>query len=976
MAIKNFPRFFALILLIGIPLSVIPVFSFPAHAAEPDFLSPAERQWLREHDGTIRVAPDPYYPPVEFIQDDRYIGIALDYLKLIEKKLHIRFQIVRLDSFEEILEKAETREIDLVSTIMQTPDRARYLLFTPPYITIPNVLVTRNENQAHIEIKDLEDITGVVYQGGYTIGAILKEHGILHARPVTDPASALKDLSKGRVNVMVGNLAVISHYVSRMNLANLRVAGYCEFEDAISFASRSDWPILNRIMEKTLGEISPEERTRIENKWIRLESPGFHLDRRFWFGFFGVLGVFLSLVAFFYAVNRALKKQVAAKTLTLQQSEEALRRSEEKYRLLVENANEIILVAQDGRLVFVNIRAVKFSGYPETELLNRPFVEFIHPDDRQMVAQYHKQRSEGSAPRARYTFRFIRIDGCERWMEISSVRIDWENRPATLNFLSDVTDRKLTEAALKKSERQYRLIAENTADVIIVLDLALRFTYVSPSIERLRGFTVEESMKQSLDQILTPESKRIALEAFAAEQALEVAGTADPNRSRILELEEYRKDGSTIWAEMVLSFLRDREGKPNGILTIARDITERKRAEAERESLESQFRQAQKMEAVGQLAGGVAHDFNNMLSIINGYAELALESLDASDPLHDNLREIMNAGLRSADLVRQLLAFARKQTICPIQMDLNETVSSMLKMLKRLIGEDIELIWEPAADLWPVKMDPSQLDQILANLMVNARDAVSGIGRIVIKTDKIVFEKTDRTRPPGLTPGEFVMLSVSDNGCGMEKKTLNRLFEPFFTTKPQGQGTGLGLATVYGIVKQNNGYIYADSEPGNGTTFRLYLPRREDGEIRADQEASGYSKMAAGTETVLVVEDNAELLELTEKLLKRLGYNVLAAGNPNEAIRLATDYTGEIQLLLTDVIMPEMNGRDLREVLAPLRPEMKVLFMSGYTANAIAHHGVLGDGICFLQKPFTRDELAGKLREALSCPTKQRLEGI
>ena len=387
-------------------------------------------------------------------------------------------------------------------------------------------------------------------------------------------------------------------------------------------------------------------------------------------------------------------------------------------------------------------------------------------------------------------------------------------------------------------------------------------------------------------------------------------------------------------------------------------------AARKRDALEVQLHQAQKMEAIGRLAGGVAHDFNNMLAVITGHAELALEQTTPDSPLYTDLLAIQKAAQRSAALTRQLLAFARKQTIAPKVLDLNDTIAGMLNMLGRLIGEDIELLWQPAATLWSVHMDPAQIDQIMFNLVVNARDAIAGVGKIMIETGQVVFDESYCEAHADFVPGQYVLLAVSDNGCGMDKAVLAQLFDPFFTTKPRGQGTGLGLATVYGIVKQNHGFINVYSEPGQGSTFKIYLPRHA-ANLAETSAAPLPVATPTGAETVLLVEDEEALLKLSAQLLERLGYTVLAASGPHQAIQLAEAHPGVIHLLLTDVIMPDMSGRDLRQRLSTLRPDLKCLFMSGYTANVIAHHGVLDGGVHFLQKPFSREALAAKVREAL-----------
>jgi len=401
-----------------------------------------------------------------------------------------------------------------------------------------------------------------------------------------------------------------------------------------------------------------------------------------------------------------------------------------------------------------------------------------------------------------------------------------------------------------------------------------------------------------------------------------------------------------------------------GAIVVNNDITHHKQAEAEREKIQVQLHQAQKMESVGRLAGGVAHDFNNMLGVILGHTELALLRADENHELHDDLKEIQKAAKRSADITKQLLAFARKQTISPRQLDLNDTVESMLNMLRRLIGEDIDLVWRPSAHLWPVKMDPSQIDQILVNLCVNARDAIAGVGKLTIETGRKSFDEEYCNEHPGFIPGDFVLLAVSDNGCGMDKDTLDNLFEPFFTTKDVGKGTGLGLATLYGIVKQNNGFINVYSEPGQGTTFRIYLPRHiaEKDSFRTVPEKKA---AAGGSETILLVEDEPTILRMTRMMLECKGYTVISAATPAEAIEKAKNHAGDINLLMTDVVMPEMNGRDLAGKITDLYPHIGLLFMSGYTSNVIAHHGVLDAGVAFIQKPFSMGDMTQKVRDVL-----------
>ena len=390
----------------------------------------------------------------------------------------------------------------------------------------------------------------------------------------------------------------------------------------------------------------------------------------------------------------------------------------------------------------------------------------------------------------------------------------------------------------------------------------------------------------------------------------------------------------------------------------------RKTSEDQRKILENQLFQAQKMESVGRLAGGIAHDYNNMLSVIIGYSELAMEKTKSDASVQADLREILKAAQHSTDITRQLLAFARQQTISPKLLDLNDTMASMLNMLHRLIGEDIDLAWLPGANLWPIHIDPSQVDQILANLAVNARDAISGIGKITIETENVRIDKNYSIEHPEAMTGEYVMLSVSDDGVGMDPEIMENIFEPFFTTKGIGEGTGLGLATVYGIVKQNNGFITVFSEPGEGTTFKIYLPNYI-GEKEEIHDEDAEKLIPKGEETILLVEDELSILLLGKRILESLGYTVLDANSPGQALLMAKTHGGKIHMLISDVIMPEMNGRDLSTELQPFYPDLKTLFMSGYTANVIAHRGVLDKGVNFIQKPFAKRDLAVKVRGIL-----------
>jgi|GEM_PF-689847 len=770
-------------------------------------------------------------------------------------------------------------------------------------------------------------------------------------------------------------------------------------------------------------------------------------------------------------------------------NELALKESQQKYRLLVENAHEAIYVVQNRKIQYANSMASQIAGMSEEDLFEKDLQVFLPSEDWDSALKHHERLMNGELTQSQREYHILTRPGKPEWLLVNSVFILWKGQPATLNFAPDITahkkaeadleasernyreifnstyeaiflhdaatgnildvneamcrlfgysskeevlklnlevltprgdsihtlqealhriqravtedsqvfewlarkkngedfwvevslrcseiggqgrilavvrdisDRKRAEAALLESEKRYRLIANNVADVIWVLDAETqRFTYVSPSVIKTRGFTTEEIINSPLESALSKESlKRMSI------LMTDRVAKSQPGTSFIDEVEQPCKDGSFVQTEITTTFLLNEKGKLE-IIGISRDISERKHAEAERAQLQEQLTQVHKMESIGRLAGGVAHDFNNMLQAILGNVALSLLDLPANSPLRENLEEIEKCAQRSADLTRQLLAFARKQTVVPQELDLNKTVAGMIKMLRRLITEDIELVWTPGQGPLPIKIDPSQLDQILANLCVNARDAIGNMGKITIETSKVTFDNTTIKAHPGMPFGNYVLLSISDTGCGMDKQVIEHLFEPFYTTKNIGQGTGLGLATVYGIVNQNKGAISVQSVPGKGSVFKIFFPWFNPKNAKKKKEIINISA-CGGFETILLVEDEPVILMLGKRALESLGYTVLIANTPSQAIQIAGEHIGKIQLLITDVVMPEMNGRDLAQALSERDATInKCLFMSGYTADVIASHGILDENIHFIQKPFTVENLAQKVREAL-----------
>jgi len=630
-----------------------------------------------------------------------------------------------------------------------------------------------------------------------------------------------------------------------------------------------------------------------------------------------------------------------------EQAEMELRVSEEKFRVHIENSSDIIFTLNsEGIFVFISPAWERHFGYSSTDGIGEHFAPFVHPDNVEPLVKYLKRVLMTEQSETSPAFQIKHADGRWLWFIVNGApHVNSKGEQEFIGVGHDITELKQAEA---EHERLMAAI-EQAGETIIITDAQGIIQFVNPAFEKSTRYSREEAVGQNARFLKSGKHDELFYR--------NLWDTISGGRTWTGRMDNKRKDGTLYTEEATISPVRDASGGIVNYVAVKRDITEHLR-------LTAQLFQSQKMESVGRLAGGVAHDFNNMLGVILGHVEMAMDQVDPGQLLHADLQEIRKAAQRSADLTRQLLAFARKQTVSPKVLDLNETMEGMLKMLRRLIGEDIHLSWLPGVNLWSIKVDPSQLDQILANLCVNARDAIAGVGTVTIETGNVSIDEDYCANHAGCVPGDYVLLFVSDDGCGMDKETLGKLFEPFFTTKETGKGTGLGLATVYGIVKQNNGFINVYSEFGQGTTFRIYLPRYI-GKTEQVQASGSQEPTLRGKETILVVEDEPAILELSKRMLEKQGYRVLSAETPGEAIRLAEEHAGEIHLLMTDVVMPEMNGRDLARKLLSLFPNMKRLFMSGYTANVIAHHGVLDEGVHFIQKPFSLKGLATKVREAL-----------
>jgi len=624
---------------------------------------------------------------------------------------------------------------------------------------------------------------------------------------------------------------------------------------------------------------------------------------------------------------------------------------EELFHLISENAADMIAVVDmEGKRIYNSLSYQKVLGYSPEELQASSSFEQIHPDDRERVKKAAAEaRNSGVGKTLEYRLRHKN----GTWLVLestSSVIRNAKGEPEKLVIVNrDVTERKRTEEALRRSESGFRSVVEDAPYGIYRTSLTGQFLQVNPALQRMLGYqSTEELLRRDL-------ANHVFRHAGEYQRLAELLACTEEIKD--LEMEWKRLDGTPITVRCSGRRINDENGVPAYFEVFAEDVTEKR-------VLEKQLRMAQKMEAIGRLSGGIAHDFNNLLGVIIGYSGVLKKQLGLGSPLCEHALEIEKAGQRAASLTKQLLAFSRQQVLTPAVLNLNSLATDMEKMLPRLLGEDIEVSLALDSELGNVKADQSQIEQVIMNLAVNGRDAMPTGGKLKIQTSNVHLDQAYTWNHPGSKVGDYVLLAVTDTGTGMDAATLTHIFEPFFTTKERGKGTGLGLATVYGVVKQSNGYIWVDSAPGKGASFQIYLPRHV-GQLAADEQIVDSKEKLRGTETILLVEDAEPLRKLAQTFLEAGGFRVFSAENGESALEVAARFGGAFDLLLTDVVMPGMNGRVLAEQMLPRQPGMKVLYMSGYTDSFIAGHGVLDPETHLLHKPFTEELLIRKVREVL-----------
>ena len=625
-------------------------------------------------------------------------------------------------------------------------------------------------------------------------------------------------------------------------------------------------------------------------------------------------------------------------------AEEALRLGEEKYRNVVERASDGILVLQEGRLVYVNRALARMAKTDASRLLGLPFNQFVHPSELPRVADYYKRRMAGETAPQVYETMLVAADGTDIHVELNAGVTTFEGLPADLVFIHDITERKISDA----ERAQLVMAVEQTTDAVVITDMQGNIQYANPAFERITGYSRVEALGKNPRFLKSGRQESDVYEAMWA--------ALSKGQSWRGRFQNKKKDGAIVTCDTVITPTRDENGKIINYVSVQRDVTRELQ-------MEEQYLQAQKMESIGRLAGGIAHDFNNIMTAVLGFGSMILDQIGENHPLRHAVEQIVSAGERATNLTRQLLTFSRKQMVEVRILDPNAVIVEMNQLLHRALGEDIELITLLDDEAGSVKMDAGLLQQVVMNLAINARDAMARGGQLTLRTCRAVLdEKFCRSRVD-VRPGDYLQLSVRDSGAGMTKEVLTHVFEPFFTTKPKGKGTGLGLATVYGIVNQCGGHIEIDSEPGAGTEVKIWLPRVVSHSDTVPVELE--DKLQKGTETILVVEDEDVVRDLSCRILRSLGYHVVEAANGKEALEVVRKYSNTIHLVFTDVVMPQMGGPEMVENLVQMRPGIKVIYTSGFTESTIVERGVALGKVRLIQKPFTRELLAQRIRHAL-----------
>jgi len=917
--------------------------------------------WLRFE--RLSVAPRVYTigwsesPPYQVLgADGQPTGLAVDLVRTAAQRRGIRLHWVYWANSPDSALRGAT--VDLWPLITITPERLQHFHISEPYLEVEYCLLVRGES-SHVKMQDLATAT-IGFANG-VIDAWQLEHHLPHARSLPHPYrwQVMEDLCQQRSDAaFMDAFTAISTLTEKRGACGeqaLRWIAAPEIRSRMGIGSTLASRGAADALRDEIGGIAAEGKLApILGQWgymsQQLESIEELLNARRHEQRLAAAAVLFALL---FAVAGWQSVRILRERNRTRHTAQTLRETEQRLRLMANNIKEMVLAYDmDRHLVFANPAVETLTGYRTAELEKDGFVNWIHPDDQARMLAHWENLFQGSAF-VDEEYRLITRDGRTKWASATwgPIRDEAGRQIGVQGSERDITDRKLADVALRESERRFRGLLEHVQLAAAIFDVKGNCAFVNNYALAITGWTRDELMGRHVTELLPPDQ---------LEQVREFAGTllqtGEPSHW-FSETPILTRDGKRRTLQVNNVVLRDSAGKATAVASLAADVTEHR-------ALQEQYLQSQKLESLGTLAGGVAHDFNNLLTVINGYSDIVLRTLGEDDTLRSQIDEIRNAGARAAELTQQLLAFSRRQITQPRALDLDRLIEESNGMFRTLLGEDIELVVNLGSPLGRVLADPGQMHRVFMNLLANARDAMPDGGKLVVETRYVTISGGDLAEHPELTPAPCVLLLVSDTGVGFDEQTRAHLFEPFFTTKGPGKGTGLGLPTVYGIVQQSGGWIRVHSEVGKGTTFEIYLPCID---IEPDAAEEGPPTRADGcnNETVLVVEDQEAVRRLATSVLKSLGYWVLSAADANEALALQAAHEGPINLVLTDVVLPGMTGKQLAEHFKVLRPQTRVLFTSGYPQDVIAYRGVLDRDVAYIAKPYSPKDLAVKVREVL-----------
>ena len=1067
------------------------IFGFCPWAQAQGTLTEAEQNWLDQHNGKIVLGHDPAAKPIDFIdKDGKFRGLAADYMRLLEKKLGIKFKIAKIPTWAGVLEQAKLRKVDVLCAFTKDAQREKWLLFTEPYLTIPAVIITRDDVKGELS---LSQMTGkrVTFTKGWVIDDYLRKNfNNLTFMPAVNGKTAMDYVSTGQADAWVTALTTASVFIEKYKVTNLRVAGETGFSFKLAMASRKDWPILNSILIKGLGQITEKEKKAIFNKWISLQQKSIFETKEFWLNLLLVCAVILGIVVAVLAWNLSLRRQVARRTVELEKSRKQLAALFRKSPLWI-----TLSTLGEGVYIDVNDTFTQMTGYRREEVLGRTSIEmniWDNPGERLRAVEAAKE--QGWLHNFHIDYR--PKDGSIRNALWSAETIELDGKLCLISVLRDITERKIAEKTLaqnqeilnatgrmakvggweldaktlevKWTDETYRIHEipigsppsieealnffhpEEREKLSIALnrslelgepyDMVVRFitangrplwthTICKPIVENNKVIKligtfqditdrkrVEEELRQANERLLLSDLKisenhselpmwavgvwtSRANEVVWSEELYNMYGfdpalppppytehqklftpeswerlssalsnTIETGNPYELELETVRENESRGWMWVRGETVLDARGVIVGLWGAAQDITDRKLIEQEqRVRLESQLRQSQKMEAVGTLAGGIAHDFNNILAAIMGYTEIALEGeQEEGKSTQNELRSILQSANRAKGLVQQILTFSRRADAQLKLVDVNHELLITANLLKQTLPKMIDIRLELSEDVAPVMGDPYQIEQILMNLGTNSRDAMPDGGTLTIATSQQAVSGLMCLVCAQSFAGDYVVITVTDTGEGMEKEDLERIFEPFFTTKEVGKGTGLGLATIFGIVKSHGGHITCTSEQGKGTVFTVYLTPAE-GEVEYVANTKPEGAIEGGQETILLVDDEAHILDIGAQNLSRAGYKVITAPNGEEALEVFQARANEINLVVMDLSMPGMGGHKCLRELLSLSPDLKVIVSTGYSRDGDLQETMSSGAAALLSKPFSKNEMLKTVRIVLDA---------